>query len=174
MDWGNAFVRSKVENSSGLVESIQLELHLEGDFKKTSKKVHWLAPSDDAPLIDVVLVDYDYLITKKKIEDADEWSDFINPVSEFREQALADSNVKTLKVGDVIQFERKGFYILDKISGVGSLDFVLIPDGKASSIALKMPVDEQSKPKTVVNGFDTSKINMYAMEQVVGLSFLLN
>ncbi|KAA1078474.1 hypothetical protein PGT21_035445 [Puccinia graminis f. sp. tritici] len=76
---------------------------LAGDFKKTKKKVHWLTTDEagstpsGAGLQNVVLLDYDYLITKRKIEDDDEIDDFITPVSEFREDAIADGNIRTMK-----------------------------------------------------------------------------
>lgn len=147
MDWGNAYVLKSPSVSTPL-KTLDVQLHLEGDFKKTSKKVHWLAISADAPLVNVVLKDYDYLITKKKIEEEDNWTDFINPVTEFKEEAYADANVRELKQGDIIQFERKGYYICDKALDKpdGVMEFILIPDGKASSVALKAKAPETAKP----------------------------
>jgi glutamyl-tRNA synthetase len=171
MDWGNAFMHSKKLDADGFVESIEADLHLEGDFKKTSKKIHWLASATSAPLIDVNLIDYDYLITKKKIEDADDWTDYINPTTEFRTLAVADNNVKDLKQGDIIQFERKGYYIVDRAfdSTSNSLDLIFIPDGKASTVALKMPVDALSKPKSAKPTLKEAqaKLNMYEMDKMV-------
>lgn len=138
MDWGNAIVRSKTTDLSGHITSINMDLHLEGDFRKTKKKITWLAqPTSDHPLIDVTLLDYDYLITKKKLEEDDDVADFVTPVSEFKEEAFADTNVKDLTKGDIIQFERKGYFIFDGIVQDGKLEFILIPDGKAASIASK-------------------------------------
>jgi hypothetical protein len=55
--------------------------------------------------------------------------------------ALADTNLASLPVGSIIQFERKGFYILDRAHNPSSPSepavLIFIPDGKASSIALK-------------------------------------
>jgi glutamyl-tRNA synthetase len=114
MDWGNAIVRSKSVDASGTVTSIEMDLYLEGDFKKTKKKITWLAqPSSQYPLIPVTLLDYDYLITKKKLEETDNVKDFITPITEFKEFALADANVKDLKKGDYLQFERKAYFIFD-------------------------------------------------------------
>ena len=45
MDWGNAFIR-KIIKKGDLIAEIQVELHLEGDFKKTKKKLTWLSPND--------------------------------------------------------------------------------------------------------------------------------
>ena len=89
--------------------------------------------------MNVLLKDYDYLITKKKIEEEDEWTDFINPKTEFVEEAFADANVRSVKPGEIIQFERKGFYICDKKADGpdGRMEFILIPDGRSATISLK-------------------------------------
>jgi glutamyl-tRNA synthetase len=162
MDWGNAFIRSK-QRSGDVITGLDIDLHLEGDFKKTSKKVHWLAESSSAPLVPVVLLDYDYLIMKKKIEEEDNWEDFINPTTEFRQDALADANVAGLKRGEIIQFERKGYYVVDKAWGEESvlddkvrerLELISIPDGRVASVSLKatpppsVTAAEKAKKKT--------------------------
>ena len=137
MDWGNAIVRSKTTDSSGMITALSMELHLEGDFKKTTKKITWLAqPTTAHPLIDATLIDYDYLITKKKLEENDELKDFATPVTEFREAALADANVRELKRGDIIQFERRGYYIFDG-TAEKTWEFIRIPDGRAAGLASK-------------------------------------
>ena len=42
MDWGNIIV-SKVNKEGDVVKSVEANLHLEGDFRKTSKRLHgWL------------------------------------------------------------------------------------------------------------------------------------
>ncbi|KAF9520611.1 hypothetical protein BS47DRAFT_1481361 [Hydnum rufescens UP504] len=132
MDWGNVILRKKTLGTNGEVAALEGDLFLEGDFKKT-KKVTWLAePSSSYPLPSVTLLDYDYLITKKKLDEEDNVTDFVTPTTEFRVEAYADVNIFGLARGDIIQFERKGFYILDKITGTGGtdrhFDFVSIPD----------------------------------------------
>lgn len=99
MDWGNAIVKTihKSETNSDIVTELELQLHLEGDFKKTKKKISWLA--NTANVSEVVLIDYDYLITKKKLEEDDNVEEFVTKKSEFLTNALADSNVKELKKG---------------------------------------------------------------------------
>jgi glutamyl-tRNA synthetase len=120
MNWGNAIVRSishsinPLSSPSGLktVTAIELELHLQGDVKKTSKKVTWL--SKDQNLVPVELVDFDYLITKDKLEEDDKLEDFLNKETETRVSAVADVNVADLKEDDVIQFDRKGYFRIDR------------------------------------------------------------
>ncbi|MBW0468598.1 hypothetical protein O181_008313 [Austropuccinia psidii MF-1] len=153
MDWGNAIVRSKSQGPNGIINHLELDLYLEGDFKKTKKKVHWLGFADSsstsgaAGLQNVLLLDYDYLITKKKIEEEDEIDDFITPVSEFIEEGIADGNICSMKKGDILQFERKGYYIVDKPlgddttlaegSGKDWMELIRIPDGRAAGLASK-------------------------------------
>ncbi|KAH9180743.1 glutamate-tRNA ligase [Lactarius sanguifluus] len=154
MDWGNAIVRSKTTDSSGTITALAMELNLDGDFRKT-KKITWLAqPSAAHPLLDATLIDYDYLITKKKLEENDDVKDFVTPVTEFREDALADANVRELKRGEIIQFERRGYFIFDGVKDAGpdggthkTWEFIRIPDGRAAGLASKAgaPAAEQAK-----------------------------
>ncbi|KAH6638841.1 tRNA synthetases class I, catalytic domain-containing protein [Boeremia exigua] len=137
MNWGNAIVRSITHSinplsSSGLktVTALELELHLQGDVKKTSKKVTWL--SKDQDLVPVELVDFDYLISKDKLEPEDTLEDFLNKETETRVKAVADCNAKELKVDDIIQFDRKGFFRIDRAFQHGqAIQAFQIPTGKA-------------------------------------------
>lgn len=131
MDWGNVIV-TEVKKDNGVVKSLKGKLHLEGDFRKTSKKLTWLADTEDK--ISVELVDFDHLITKDKLEEGDNFEDFLTPQTEFHTKAYADLNIKDLKEGDIIQFERKGYYRLDKPYSLGNpAVFFTIPDGKTVS-----------------------------------------
>lgn len=143
MDWGNAIVQSVEMAGSNLVASITVKLNLQGDFKKTALKATWLSP-DPLALVPLSLHDYDYLITKKKLEEEDSLDDCLTPVTEFITPAIGDSNLaKDLKAGDIIQIERKGFYIVDavpeaeKLSQSNPIRLIAIPDGRAKSIASK-------------------------------------
>ena len=133
MNWGNAFVTSitSSDSTTSHISSIDLTLHLTGDFKKTQKKITWLEPATQS-LVPVDLVDFDYLITKDKLEEEDDVKDFVNPKTEWRFAAWADEGVWDVKVGDVVQFERKGYFRLDKAADKqgGKAVFFAIPTGK--------------------------------------------
>lgn len=125
MDWGNVIITKK--NADG---SMEAKLHLEGDFKKTKHKLTWLADTEDVVPVD--LVDFDHLISKDKLEEDESFEDFLTPETEFHTDAVADLNVKDMKVGDIIQFERKGYYRLDALPKDDKpYIFFTIPDGKA-------------------------------------------
>lgn len=146
-----------------------MELNLEGDFRKTKKKITWLAQhTAEHPLPSVTLVDFDYLITKKKLEENDNIADFVTPVSEFKEVGLADANVLELKKGDIIQFERKGYYIYDnEVNGIR--EFFKIPDGRAAGIASKAGPPVAATPTTVPVVEDApSSTSMYKVDKIYG------
>jgi len=137
MDWGNVIIEDVQRESNNLVVQVIAKLHLEGDFKKTKKKLTWLSP-DPAELISVDIHDYDYLITKKKLEEEDNLEDCLTPVTEFVTHAIGDANLASLQKGDIIQLERKGFFICDRPHSAESrLQLITIPDGKAKSIGSK-------------------------------------
>ncbi|RDW88329.1 putative glutamyl-tRNA synthetase [Coleophoma cylindrospora] len=128
MNWGNAIVR-KI-NGSNPITSIELELHLAGDFKKTEKKVTWLS-TEGQELVKAKLYDFDYMISKDKLEEDDNLEDFLNEVTEFTSDALVDGNAKDLKEDDIIQLERKGYFRVDKPAKDGEpLVLFNIPTGK--------------------------------------------
>ncbi|KAI5295786.1 hypothetical protein KEM52_000220 [Ascosphaera acerosa] len=131
MNWGNLIIRDiQKDAASGLVTHIDAELHLNGDVKKTEKKVTWL--SVDQELVSLELVDFDYLITKDKIEKDENVEDYINPKTEFRTKAVADCNVAAVKKGDIIQIDRKGFYIVDEEKDGKPAVLFAIPTGKTA------------------------------------------
>jgi glutamyl-tRNA synthetase len=118
--------------------------------KKTKKKITWLSDFSSSAQkletldnyqhnVEVELIDYDYLINRRKLEEVDRVEDCVTEKTEFIEKAIADSNIKDLKKGDIIQFERKGFYILDNdIASTSTIPkFIYVPDGKAKTMASK-------------------------------------
>ena len=135
MTWGNAIVRKITHSLNPLsmktVTALELDLNLQGDVKTTAKKVTWLS-TEAQELIPVELVDFDYLITKDKIEEGENYEDFLTPKTEFRSDAVADGNVADLVVDDVIQFERKGYYRVDRAFMHGEPAILFsIPSGKS-------------------------------------------
>ncbi|KAJ1734638.1 glutamate--tRNA ligase [Coemansia biformis] len=140
MDWGNAIVAAVEKDADGTVTGATLHLHLDGDVKATKKKITWLGQSAAVHPVEAVLVDYDYLITKKKLEEEDSVQDVLTPTTQFTEAAIVDANIGQLEKGAIVQLERRGYYIVDqtaKESELGLVTLIMIPDGKATSLALK-------------------------------------
>ena len=66
-------------DSAGTISGLEGVTRLEGNVKTTKWKLTWLAKSEE--LIPLTLVDFDHILTKKKLEDDDEILDLINPCS---------------------------------------------------------------------------------------------
>ncbi|KAI3445504.1 hypothetical protein Pfo_002169 [Paulownia fortunei] len=134
-DWGNAIVKEIKKDENGIVTQLVGVLHLEGNVKKTKLKLTWLP--DSSELVRLSLVDFDYLITKKKLEEDEDFIDVVNPCTRTETLALGESDMRNLKRGDVIQLERKGYYRCDAPLVRPSKPIVLfaIPDGKQQTVA---------------------------------------
>ena len=107
----------------------------EGDFKAAKRKVTWLADASDNTAC--VLTEFDNLVTKDKLDEEDDFEDFINPNTLAATDALGDAGLKTLQEHDVIQLERRGFYRVDRpyISKEKPLILFMVPDGKEKSMS---------------------------------------
>ncbi|KAK0577204.1 hypothetical protein LWI29_029566 [Acer saccharum] len=133
-DWGNAIVKEIIKDQDGNVTQLTGVLHLEGSVKTTKLKLTWLPKTSE--LVNLTLVGFDYLITKKKLEEEDlEEGNFLkvlNPCTRFETAAVGDSNLRNLKHGEVLQLERKGYFIRDVPFTRPSKPIVLfaIPDGR--------------------------------------------
>lgn len=131
MSWGNAIIDSIEKNTQGAVVRLVGRLNLDGDFKTTKKKLHWL-PDLKSDLVPVELRYFDYLITKPKIEDNDVVEDLINPQSAWNVHGYGAKEIGKLNKGDRIQIERKGYFIVDVPASQGKeVVLINIPDGKS-------------------------------------------
>ncbi|KAL1212741.1 Glutamate--tRNA ligase, cytoplasmic [Cardamine amara subsp. amara] len=132
MDWGNAIVKEITKDEEGRVTALSGVLNLQGSVKTTKLKLTWLPDTNE--LVNLTLTEFDYLITKKKLEDDDELAPFVNPNTKKETSALGDSNMRNLRCGDVIQLERKGYFRCDVPFVKSSKPIVLfsIPDGRAA------------------------------------------
>ncbi|XP_064504236.1 bifunctional glutamate/proline--tRNA ligase isoform X6 [Pseudopipra pipra] len=137
INWGNIIITKLNRNSSGKIVSINAKLNLDNkDFKKTTK-ITWLAETPRAPLIPTVCVNYEHLITKPVLGKDEDFKQYINRNSKQEELMLGDPCLRDLKKGDIIQLQRRGFFICDQpyepVSPYSCKDapciLIYIPDG---------------------------------------------
>ncbi|XP_034967252.1 bifunctional glutamate/proline--tRNA ligase isoform X1 [Zootoca vivipara] len=114
INWGNIIVTKIHKNSTGKITSIDAKLNLENkDYKKTAK-ITWLAETPRAPPIPTVCVNYEHLITKPVLGKEEDFKQYVNRNSKQEELMLGDPCLRDLKKGDIIQIQRRGFYICDQ------------------------------------------------------------
>ncbi|KAF2368161.1 Proline-tRNA ligase class IIa archaeal-type [Trinorchestia longiramus] len=136
INWGNLKI-IKLNRDNGKVVSVDAEPNLSNtDYKKTLK-LTWLVDAASAPLTPVVVVYFDHLITKSVLGKDEDFKNFIGRDTRHEVAMVGDDELKTLKVGDIIQLQRKGFFRVDEqyvdssLSGCKSSPIVLfsVPDG---------------------------------------------
>nr|XP_060610227.1 bifunctional glutamate/proline--tRNA ligase isoform X2 [Anolis sagrei ordinatus] len=114
INWGNVIISKIHKNSTGKISSIDAKLNLENkDYKKTAK-ITWLAETPRAPLIPAICVNYEHLITKPVLGKEEDFKQYVNRNSKQEELMFGDPCLKDLKKGDIIQLQRRGFYICDQ------------------------------------------------------------
>jgi len=130
MDWGNVHVDAVPGADGGALSATFLPD--DQDFKGTAK-LTWLADVPD--LVPLRLVSYGHLLTKPKLDDGDDVDAFLNRDSRTEVAARGDMNLRGLQKGDVVQLERRGFFICDAVhvrdGAAVPLTLIEIPDGKA-------------------------------------------
>ena len=129
MSWGNAIIR-EVQKVNGKVVQLRGELHLAGSVKSTKKKLTWLADTED--LVPVELVDLDFIISKDKVEEEDKLEDIITKQSYLPYKGKGEAAFRCVKKGEIIQVERRGFYICDApyLRAEEPVRLFFVPDGK--------------------------------------------
>ncbi|KAI8822661.1 tRNA synthetases class I, catalytic domain-containing protein [Fimicolochytrium jonesii] len=163
MDWGNVFIDAvRWSGDKSHITQVDIKLNLQGDFKLTKKKLTWLSRAqggEDSTPVKATLFDYDYLITKKKLEADDEVSQFVTPVSEFKTNVLGDANLRHLKKGETLQLERRGYYICDVPYDASKPDepihLIAIPDGRTASMVSKASEPKDATATTTAAGAAT-------------------
>jgi len=137
MRWGNIVVDSVEKDADNRITAIHASPDFDNkDFKKTIK-VTWLA---DVPgLVEVQKVEFDHLITKKKIEPDDVLEEIltskIHPTKAVTTM-LVDPSIVQVKPNSCCQLERVGYFRCDQASnGTDPMVLFQIPDGKQKAMS---------------------------------------
>ncbi|VDM24589.1 unnamed protein product [Toxocara canis] len=137
INWGNMSIVDVRKDASGRVVEVKANLDLDNkDYKKTLK-VTWIAEAPLGALIPVVEIQYDHIISKPIIGKDEDWKQYINYDSAHFKEMRGEPALKNVHKGDIIQIQRKGFYICDNAycskSGFSGAEMPLvliaIPDG---------------------------------------------
>ncbi|CAI9278020.1 unnamed protein product [Lactuca saligna] len=133
MDWGNAIVREIKKDKNRNVTDLIGVLHPEGSFKTTKLKLTWLPHTNE--LVPLTLVEFGYLITKKKMKKEKDFIPVLNRDTKKEIGGVGDSNMRRLKCGDILQLERKGYFRCDVPFITPSKPIVLfaVPDSRQTA-----------------------------------------
>ncbi|KAK6638550.1 hypothetical protein RUM43_006817 [Polyplax serrata] len=130
INWGNLKIKKINRDSKGVISSIDAETNLEDtDFKKTLK-LTWLIESPNSTPVEVLF--YNHIITKPVLGKDDDFKKFVNHNSKKLVEYIGDEDLKALRVGDILQLQRIGFFRCD-VAYQPNRPVVLIhiPDGSS-------------------------------------------
>ena len=76
-------------------------------------------------------------MSKEKLEEDDDFEKFVNQNTLAASEVIGDIGLKTLKHGDIIQLERRGYFRVDKpyFNESSGLVLYMVPDGKSKSMS---------------------------------------
>lgn len=154
INFGNVFIKSKEIQQNGSYLMTAEYLPDDRDYK-TTPKITWLAEESNLLIVDVF--EFDHLINQRTIYADCDLETIVNTNSKFSAKYYVDSNLRTLNVGQFIQFQRKGHYRIDKIeikAGDSLYTLIKIPDGKQIGI---------DNGNSLIN--ENSKIKRYTLKQ---------
>ena len=148
MKWGNVTISKKQIDGDKIVLVGTVD-EADQNFKGT-KKYSWLT-NDPERQMEITLVELDHLITKQKIEESDDITQIVNTNSRIAYQAICEKSVGDLKERTHLQFERLGYFFIDKQAQAGDMAVLsFVPNGKTkgmTSESQKISAVEASKGK---------------------------
>ncbi|KAH9378226.1 hypothetical protein HPB48_011246 [Haemaphysalis longicornis] len=157
---GNLRIKDVSKNVDGKVSKIVAEPNLDDKNYKNTLKVTWLAKAPSAPLVPCKCVFFDHILSKQVLGKDDDFKDFVRKDTRLEVPMLGDPLLANLKKSDIVQIQRKGFFICDQpydreaarhVSVEGPLVLYHIPDGTQSTSTLPEVVqkfyDARESPK---------------------------
>mmetsp|Transcript_3500 Transcript_3500/g.3862 ORF Transcript_3500/g.3862 Transcript_3500/m.3862 type:complete len:650 (-) Transcript_3500:109-2058(-) len=146
MRWGVVEITGVQTNDAGVITELTGKVKPDGNVKEAKRKLSWLCcpqipgtvrKNSHPTTIPCELHEFDNLITKEKLEETDNFEDFINPHTLATTIVHGDVGLRNLKKGEVIQLERRGYYRVDE-PYVGNdrkpLVLFMVPDGKSKAM----------------------------------------
>lgn len=136
INWGNMLIK-KINRVGGKIESVEAEANLENkDFKKTLK-ITWLAETPKGKFTPTYCVYYDHIISKAVLAKDEDFKTYIPKNTRTEVAMTGDPELAALKVGDIIQLQRRGFFRVDSayeplsahIGKESPIVLIAIPDG---------------------------------------------
>ena len=72
------------------------------------------------------------MLNKDKVEEDDDVEKLLTPTTRFEYSARGEADLRLLQKGQIIQIERRGYYICDRpyVRASEPVELIFVPDGK--------------------------------------------
>jgi glutamyl/glutaminyl-tRNA synthetase len=133
--WGMFRVTQVTEGADGKLASFDIEFEPDNkDFKSAPKKIHWVALNPHN--VRILQFEFDFLITKAKMEEGDDLMQNLRPVSMATTELIGEPGLRNMKSDQFCQLQRRGYMRVDKVARDSEpAHFFIIPDGKQSAMS---------------------------------------
>uniref|UniRef100_A0A8D8TL22 Bifunctional glutamate/proline--tRNA ligase n=1 Tax=Cacopsylla melanoneura TaxID=428564 RepID=A0A8D8TL22_9HEMI len=139
INWGNLVI-NKIKRENDRIVSVHATPNLDNkDYKKTLK-LTWLPDSPNVQLVPAILVYFDHIISKPILGKDEDFKSYIGHQTRTETVNLGDPELVNVKKSEIIQLQRKGFFICDSPYEPPS-----VHSGKESPIILFFIPDGHSK-----------------------------
>ncbi|RVE44606.1 hypothetical protein evm_010744 [Chilo suppressalis] len=113
INYGNVMIDKIHKSADGTVSSIDGTPNLENkDYKKTLK-LTWLADTAHAPPVQTYCVYFDHIINKAILGKDEDFKQYIGHQTRWELPMLGEPELGSVKQGDIIQLQRRGFFRVD-------------------------------------------------------------
>ncbi|XP_047994317.1 bifunctional glutamate/proline--tRNA ligase isoform X1 [Leguminivora glycinivorella] len=113
INYGNVMINKIHKSADGTVTSIDATPNLDNkDYKKTLK-LTWLADTPQSPALEVYCVYFDHIISKAVLGKDEDFKQYIGHQTRWEIPMIGEPELSKLKVGDIIQLQRRGFFRVD-------------------------------------------------------------
>ncbi|XP_012062157.1 PREDICTED: bifunctional glutamate/proline--tRNA ligase-like, partial [Atta cephalotes] len=120
INWGNIMIQ-KINKYDGNIVDVQARLNLEDKNYKNTLKLTWLAeslPTSDSNAeksnpIKCYAVYFDHIMSVPVLGKDDDFKNFVAKNTRKEIRMLGEVELKRVKKGEIIQLQRKGFFICD-------------------------------------------------------------
>ncbi|KYN13800.1 Bifunctional aminoacyl-tRNA synthetase, partial [Trachymyrmex cornetzi] len=120
INWGNIMIQ-KINKYDGNIVDVQARLNLEDKNYKNTLKITWLAESlptsdsnaEKSNAIKCYAVYFDHIMSVPVLGKDDDFKNFVAKNTRKEIRLLGEVELKRVKKGEIIQLQRKGFFICD-------------------------------------------------------------
>ncbi|KAL0819856.1 hypothetical protein ABMA28_007881 [Loxostege sticticalis] len=174
INYGNVMINKIHKASDGTVTSIDATPALDNkDYKKTLK-LTWLADSKQSPMVETYCVYFDHIISKPLLGKDEDFKQYIGHQTRWEIPMLGEPELSKVKVGDIIQLQRRGFFRVDVAPAPPSphtaraapLVLFHVPDGHTKEMpGQPKPVQSTAAKQPAASAPDASQLNEQITKQ---------
>ncbi|XP_061384567.1 bifunctional glutamate/proline--tRNA ligase isoform X2 [Danaus plexippus] len=140
INYGNIMIDKIHKAADGTVTRIDATPNLDNkDYKKTLK-LTWIAETPQSPMVETYCVYFDHIISKPLLGKDEDFKKYIGHQTRWEVPMLGEMALESVKEGDIIQLQRRGFFRVDAAGGrsaltgqVHPLVLLHVPDGRAET-----------------------------------------